>query len=127
MAKAKSDHVLVGKTFTAKGQLYRVQDVQGTIVYASKMIDDKTCQRGRPSKFELPDIVTLLGVSLASLEAAAVKPIKVKPKPEEIVEEVPAPLPAKIAPPTQEEIEAKKKSLANLLALFPDISSSSDW
>jgi len=127
MAKAKSDHVLVGKTFTTKGQLYRVQDVQGTIVYASKMIDDKTCQRGRPSKFELPDIVTLLGVSLASLEAAAVKPIKVKPKPEEIVEEVPAPLPAKIAPPTQEEIEAKKKSLANLLALFPDISSSSDW
>jgi hypothetical protein len=130
MAKVKSDHVLVDKTFTTKGQLYRVQDVQGTVVYASKMIDDKTCQRGRPSKFVLSDVMTLLGVSLASLEAAAVqaKPVKAKPKPEDIVEETALPVPVKVvAPPTEEELEAKRKSLANLLAMFPDNATSADW
>jgi len=130
MAKPKSNHVLVGKVFTSKNQLYRVQDVQGSVVYASKMIDDKTCQRGRPRKFEIAEALTLLGMSLSAMEAETVKAAqaKVKPKPEEIVEETEVLAPAtKVVPPTEEEIEAKRKSLANLLAMFPDSTTTSDW
>lgn len=123
MAKVKKDHVLIGRVFTKEGQLYRVQDVQQAIVYASKMIDDKTCQRGRPSKFDLTEVITILGISLQTLEAEAAqaaKPVvKVKIKPEEIVEEAPIPAPKAPSPPTEEELEAKRKSLANLMAMFP--------
>lgn len=134
MAKVKKDHVLIGKTFSKEKQLYRVQDVQQKIVYASKMIDEKTCQRGRPSKFELTEIVTILGISLQTLEAEAAqaaKPVvKIKPKPEDIVEEeAPIPAPKIPAPPTEEEQEAKRKSLANLMAMFPpdERATGDDW
>jgi hypothetical protein len=133
MAKVKKDHVLIGKTFTKEGQLYRVQDVQVKIVYASKMIDDKTCQRGRPSKFDIIDVVNILGISLQTLEAEAAqaaKPvIKVKLKPEEIIEEDP-PIPAPKTPTlTEEELEVRRKSVANLIAMFPpdERSTSDDW
>ena len=133
MAKPKKDHVLIGKTFSRQKQLYRIQDVQQKLVYASKMIDDKTCQRGRPSKFELSDVVAILGISLQTLEAEAVqaaKPVvKTKLKPEEIIEEGPPSSP--IAPPlaSEAELEAKRKSVANLIALFPpdERASSDDW
>lgn len=133
MAKVKKDHVLIGKTFSKEKQLYRVQDVQQKIVYASKMIDEKTCQRGRPSKFDLSEIVTILGISLQTLEAEAAqaaKPVvKTKPKPEDIVEEAPIPAPKTPAVPTEEEQEAKRKSLANLIAMFPpdERATSDDW
>ena len=130
MAKAKSDHPLVGKIFICDKQTYRVQDVQQQIVCASKMIDDKTCQRGRPSKFELNQVMSLLGVTTASLAteaatvAAAKAASKMRPKPEKI-EEPPIPTPA--APLSDAELEARKKSLANLIAMFPPDDLNTDW
>lgn len=128
MAKEKSNHPLVGRTFNTKDQLYRVQDVQDGTVFASKMIDDKTCQRGRPSKFPLPEIMTLMGVTSQSLasEAAAIAATKAaaKAKPVKVEEPIAPPV---AVPLTEEEIEAKRKSMANLLAMFPPDSLNTDW
>lgn len=131
MAKPKKNHVLIGKIFTAKGQVYRVQDIQQKVVYASKMIDEKSCQRGRPSKFDLSEVLSILGMTQQELEAEvteAAKPvIKTKPKLEEIVEEEPVTLPAPVVAVTEEEAEERKKSLASLLAMFPGGETTDDW
>ena len=130
MAKPKKNHVLIGKILTVKGQVYRVQDIQGKVVYASKMIDEKTCQRGRPSKFDLSEVLTILGMSMQALEAEVVeaaKPVvKAKPKPEEIVEEEPV-APAPVGKVSTEVQEERKKSLAAMLALFPGNETTGDW
>ena len=128
MAKEKSNHPLIGRTFTSKGQLYRIQDVQNAVVFASKMIDDKTCQRGRPSKFDLPEVMGFLGVTAQSLasEAAAIAATKAASKLKPVKVEEPIAPPVSV-PLTEEELEAKRKSLANLLALFPPEDLNSDW
>lgn len=132
MAKNKTDHPLVGKIFLAENQKYRVQGVDGQTVFASKMIDDTTCQRGRPSKFELSKTMMILGLTMESLAAEAAASAakraasKVRPKKIESAQpELPiAPTPPKLS---EEELEARKRSIANLIAMLPDNTTTSDW
>jgi len=130
MANEKSKHVLVGKIFISGDQKYRVQDIKQDVVFASKMIDDKTCQRGRPSKFTLNDVLKLLGMSFQELkvevaEAKASAKIKVSAPmvAEEDLESEP-----QAAPNLPERSEEERaKSLARLMAFFPPSELDCDW
>jgi len=112
MSKVKSNNALIGRTFVQGGQKYRIQKIEGQIVYASKMVSDDKCQKGRPNRFDLNKVLALIGVVEAPPEPEPVvqEPIKMEDDDDELIDVI---IPTKVEK-TEEE---RKNSLARLLAL----------
>lgn len=56
-----------GTIFELRGKRYKIQKINSDGVYASKMLDEHKCQKGRPSRFSHIDVATSLNVAVEKL------------------------------------------------------------
>lgn len=56
-----------GTIFELRGKRYKIQKINSDGVYASKMLDEHKCQKGRPSRFSHIDIAASLNVAVEKL------------------------------------------------------------
>lgn len=57
-----------GDVITVDGKRFRIQKVISDSVYASLMISDDKCQRGKPRRFRFDELAKTLGTSVESLK-----------------------------------------------------------
>jgi len=125
-----------GTIVEVDGKRYKIQRVEKEGVYASKMVTETKCQKGRPSKFSHSDVAVFLGVDIEDLFT---RPKKLAPRPENW-DKAAKPIEGgidsvdedKITPPmpTDAEIKAKEarkaKVVERLIEMF-GTDSADDW
>lgn len=124
--------------FEVDNVFYKIRKVVDKGVYASKMVDNYRCQKGRPSKFTFELIAEKFDTTVQDLKEASGLIKKKLARPAESVEDDDLDYeniaPAKPAKPefvkpilTPEELEARKKCVEALFELIDDKSTTLDW
>jgi len=140
-----------GTVFELRGKRYKIQKINSDGVYASKMLDEHKCQKGRPSRFSHADVAISLNIAVEKLhelpkpkaprtkkwaereekearEKAEVEKSEKVDEAEEEPEEIFTPEEKKAK--TEEEktkAERRAKSLQKLFDLLDDDATVDDW
>jgi len=58
----------LGTIFELRSKKYKIKKIDSNGVYASKMVDEDKCQKGRPSRFSYSDVATALNITVEQLK-----------------------------------------------------------
>jgi len=76
-----------GDIITVEGKRFKIQKVSSDSIYASLMISDDKCQRGKPRRFHFDELAKTLGTSVESLKNAATSNKAIVREPAKVVED----------------------------------------